>query len=402
MGKDVLNNITERIGIHRVALCFLEKFGWIEREQYVADFGIDTQVEIVENNRPTGLLYCIQVKAGDSYINKNGKSITYYTDAKHANYWQNHSLPVILIICDIKKNNNYWTFIDNKSLTKTESRWKVNIPLENLLDSDDSIDKIRNYYFTNTNFTIMESGIDTSHGLCRRMSMKIVLKKPVSKIIIQKQAPQLIEGLKKSDYYRSKIVERHFKDKPVDCVWIWFYKNVDQYKNGLPFCTAYWNDPNLKSPTILKKTDEVIDGISFNWSNVEISDYLLEKKLSKGRYLKIIDNYILSAKKIFTEISDIYIKHKCENLDYLKNEILKYKEKHEILLPEEYHQNFPPLECNDLDQCVQNINCSMDNIFIILSDKNRGEENIYACVEMYMEKFINDLQPFDYERGKVV
>jgi histone deacetylase complex regulatory component SIN3 len=43
------NSITERISIHKFALCFLERFGWIEREQYVTDQGIDTQVEIVEN-----------------------------------------------------------------------------------------------------------------------------------------------------------------------------------------------------------------------------------------------------------------------------------------------------------------------------------------------------------------
>ena len=90
------NSIIERIGIHKVALCFLEKFGWIEREQYVADYGIDTQVEIVENGNPTGLLYCVQVKTGKSYINKTKDSITYYPKEKHVNYWLNHSLPVLL------------------------------------------------------------------------------------------------------------------------------------------------------------------------------------------------------------------------------------------------------------------------------------------------------------------
>ena len=92
-------HITERIGIHKVALCFLEKFGWIEREQYVADYGIDTQVEIVENGKPTGLLYCIQVKTGTSYLkHTGGEEIVHYTDEKHVNYWLNHSLPVLLII----------------------------------------------------------------------------------------------------------------------------------------------------------------------------------------------------------------------------------------------------------------------------------------------------------------
>ena len=39
----------ERIGVHQVALTFLQKFEWIEREQPISDFGIDMHIEIVQN-----------------------------------------------------------------------------------------------------------------------------------------------------------------------------------------------------------------------------------------------------------------------------------------------------------------------------------------------------------------
>src|SRR6056297_1843850 len=152
------SHITERIGIHKVALCFLEKFGWIEREQYVADYGIDTQIEIVERGKPTGLLYCIQVKAGTSYLKYGGEeTIVHYTDEKHVKYWLNHSLPVLLIIYDPESETKYWGFVTRNNVAQTEKGWKVNVPKENKLDNEESKDKIRGHYFSADNFTIIES-----------------------------------------------------------------------------------------------------------------------------------------------------------------------------------------------------------------------------------------------------
>ena len=47
---------TERKGINAVEKIFLDEFGWLFREQPVSDYGIDAQVEVVENNKPTGKL----------------------------------------------------------------------------------------------------------------------------------------------------------------------------------------------------------------------------------------------------------------------------------------------------------------------------------------------------------
>lgn len=306
----VEKKLTERIGIHKVALCFLEKFGWIEREQYVADYGIDTQVEIVENNVPTGLLYCLQVKAGKSYIKKSNDNIVFYPEKKHVEYWLNHSLPVILVICDLEKNKNYWEFLNSQTIKETERGWKINIPLDNLLDHEEAKYKISQYYYNNKNFTIMESGMDTSHLLSRRVSMKVVLKGDVAKVVIEKQLPHLIEGLKKSDYYRSKIVEKHHNDKQADCVWVYFYKDLEQYKNGLPLCIAYWNDPKSKSPTVLSSDDKEVNGIFIHWSQIEIPDEFFNDRLTKGKYLNIIDNYISNVEKIFFDISSTYENYK--------------------------------------------------------------------------------------------
>ena len=397
------NSITERIGIHKVALCFLEKFGWIEREQYVADQGIDTQVEIVENGNPTGLLYCIQVKTGKSYINETKDGITYYADERHVNYWLNHSLPVLLVICDPESDTKYWDFVTRQNVVKTNNGWKIDIPRENQLDDDKSIDKIRNYYFSNDNFTIVESGIDTSHALSRRISMKIVLKRNTPNIVIEGQLPKLIEGLKRSDYYRSEIVESRFRDQPADCVWIWFYRNLEQYRHGLPFCTAFWNHPDSKAPTTLPSHDKEIDGIYVKYSPTELPDGIVNQRLPKGKYLKIVEEFLSESHRIYETISEAYtIYQNDNNLSLLEHGILKYRSQFEGLLSKEYQQNNAPLECVDIDQIVQNMHAAIDNIFIVVSDTKRDGRNIVACIEMYLKLYAENIEPAKYERKKVV
>ncbi|MHB8064874.1 MAG: DUF4365 domain-containing protein [Ruminiclostridium sp.] len=65
---------TERIGVSHVASIVHEKMGWIFREQPIADYGIDAQIEIANHECPTGKLIALQIKSGESYFNgKNWK-----------------------------------------------------------------------------------------------------------------------------------------------------------------------------------------------------------------------------------------------------------------------------------------------------------------------------------------
>src|SRR5262249_4360686 len=58
---------TERKGINAVEKIFLHEFSWLFREQPVSDYGIDAQVEVVENNKPTGKLIALQIKTGSRW-----------------------------------------------------------------------------------------------------------------------------------------------------------------------------------------------------------------------------------------------------------------------------------------------------------------------------------------------
>jgi uncharacterized protein DUF4365 len=396
------SEITGRIGIHKVALCFLEKFGWLEREQPVGDHGIDAQVEIVEDGNPTGLLFGVQVKTGSSYVKTNQTCITHYVDERHVHYWLDHALPVLLVICDPELDIMYWEFVTSKNVARTEKGWKLDIPRDNRLGDRSSINKIRGRYFSSRNFTIMESGIDTSHALSRRISMKIVLKRETPSVVIEDQLPMLVEGLKQSDYYRSSIVEDHFRDQLADCVWIWFYRDFDQYQNGLPFCTAFWNHPDSRSPTELPSYDKEINGIYVRYAPTEIPDEFVNRRLSKGKYLKVVDCFLSETKGIYEGIAEVYSKYQDGgDATSLKRQLLEFRSQAGGLLPDDYQSSFPPLECSDLDQIVQNMNAAIENIFIVVSGAERDDPNIHDCIEMYLKEYAKNIESAAHERRKV-
>jgi hypothetical protein len=109
------------------------------------DFGIDGQIEIVatglNNRHATGRLVALQIKCGRSYLrNDNGSAYTVYCSTAHANYWRNHSLPVLLVLCDPDGSACYWVLIDGTSLMRTPEGAKITVPKANrLAESGDAL-----------------------------------------------------------------------------------------------------------------------------------------------------------------------------------------------------------------------------------------------------------------------
>src|SRR4030042_5749538 len=134
----------ERVGISAVS-CAFAKLKWLFREQPVSDFGIDAQVEIVRDDKPTGRLLALQIKSGTSFFSeaKNGK-VVFRGDEKHLNYWLKHSLSVVLILHDPQNSIIIWQAINEKIIIKTSKGWKVEIPLDQILDEHtvDDLSKI--------------------------------------------------------------------------------------------------------------------------------------------------------------------------------------------------------------------------------------------------------------------
>jgi hypothetical protein len=120
---------TERLGMNAVADIVTKDLEWIWREQPVADFGIDGQIEAVDrDNKPTGQLFAVQVKAGVSYFRGSLENIRFYTDDDHLKYWDQHMLPVILLLHDPNNNQTLWQWADLKTARPTARGWCIAVP----------------------------------------------------------------------------------------------------------------------------------------------------------------------------------------------------------------------------------------------------------------------------------
>ena len=128
---------TERIGLNAIERIVTADFKWIWREQPVADFGIDAQIEVVDRYRkPTGKLIAVQVKTGASYFRGAGETHPFYIDEEHLKYWDQHSLPVILILHNPDNEQTIWQWADLHAARATEMRWCIDVPKTKAFDAE--------------------------------------------------------------------------------------------------------------------------------------------------------------------------------------------------------------------------------------------------------------------------
>lgn len=124
---------TDRLGVSKLEY-FFSLHGWLFREQYLHDYGIDAQVEIVLNGEQTGDLIAIQIKSGKSYFSEStDTAFIYRTDDNHIAYWAQHCLPVIVVLYDPDEEKLYWEYVSEKSYVSTGKGWKITIPKNKLL-----------------------------------------------------------------------------------------------------------------------------------------------------------------------------------------------------------------------------------------------------------------------------
>lgn len=126
----------ERMGVHELALAVAREFNWIFREQPISDVGIDGHIELVTHEKALGKLIAVQVKTGDSYLQKTSEGLVFYGDNKHLDYWMNHSLPVLVVVYSIEEKSLRWVDIRADNTERTSKRWKVVFPEDNKFNQD--------------------------------------------------------------------------------------------------------------------------------------------------------------------------------------------------------------------------------------------------------------------------
>lgn len=118
----------------------VEELGWVFREQPSQDYGIDAQIEIVDDDEIiSGRMFAVQIKSGDSYLREVTRSATepgwsYWGDADHYAYWLGHCMPVIIVFVD-EQRNVFWQTTLGDHIKETEKGFTAWVPEENRLDA---------------------------------------------------------------------------------------------------------------------------------------------------------------------------------------------------------------------------------------------------------------------------
>lgn len=130
MPKSLPSTEIERLGVNAVEKAVIG-LHWLFREQAVADYGIDAHAEVVDpGGEVTGKLLAIQIKSGriGYFARPTADGWTHYVDVDHAEYWLRHSLPVIVVLYDEIDDKAYWQLVTKASLTRTPTRFKIEVP----------------------------------------------------------------------------------------------------------------------------------------------------------------------------------------------------------------------------------------------------------------------------------
>lgn len=394
----------ERIGIHRVALTFLEQYGWIEREQPISDFGIDMHLEIVEDGKPTGQIFALQIKSGESYFSKStSEDYIYRGKKKHLDYWLSQSMPVLIVIYNPRENKAYWEHVKPGNVIKTNTDWKIKIPKSN--DINSSKNQIKSIYHNPNHYTVMEVG-DSSHAGARRVDAKILVENThsQSRNAMKKMIPEIIHKFIKSDYHRNEITKRQFQGVDAEVVFVFFYNSIQQVNRGLMFARAIWNNPNCKYPLNPFQADEIVEGIEVKWDSEfsELGDFIANNELSKGDYLERAQLAFEHANEIYSSVSRTFKKYEKDGkFDILQSFIDSKEAEFDLLINSPLEAGFAPLECEHIDQLIRESEALLHNIWIVATDKSRDEGNITYLIRDYLKVVGQKIVHYEYELKKV-
>jgi len=406
-----LSSRTGRIGVAGTQLIF-EKLGWIFREQPIEDHGIDAHVEVVSNDMPTGKLIALQIKCGKSWFDESTKDgFVFRGEKRHLKYWQEHSLPVIIVLYDEHAGIAYWQTVSKDLVKSTGKGWKIIIPFGNKISDATlrEIEEISRKMSSSSEYTILELG-DGSTGLAKRYSANILLGREYSKPEILSIAKRAIADIKFNEYYRNAITKKHWTGKEAQVVWLYLYLSLDDVGQTNWVCMAQWvSESYLHQFPAIKINGESLDnGIVVRWNEnyLEYAKIFASRKLSKGDYLDAVNEVLDDTKALISEAIEI-----TSSFDRCKLTEPEYVSRMKKLVPkaDDLHLKAgglgsAPFECKDLDERFHSLMGIAHNILFYFSERalqNQKSQNRMFLVNKAIEDYGKELLRLEFEFEKV-
>lgn len=131
-GKNPNPDLTGEAGIHLVGLQVTSSLGWAFRAQPVLDYGIDAEVEIKVDNKPTGRLLALQIKAGQSWFDEpTAAGWIFRPSERHVQYWLDHVLPVVVVLVDLETGDAFWQHVSTSTTRSTGKNYSLEVLRKN-------------------------------------------------------------------------------------------------------------------------------------------------------------------------------------------------------------------------------------------------------------------------------
>ncbi|MBP0012286.1 MAG: DUF4365 domain-containing protein [Roseofilum sp. SID2] len=405
------NSHTGRIGVAGTQLLF-ERLGWIFREQTIEDYGIDAHVEVVENNTATGKLIALQIKSGKSWFKeKTAHGFVFRGKKEHLEYWQKHSLPVLVVLYDDEGENAYWQVVNKTNIKNTVKAWKLTVPFEQKINTQ-SLEKIKSFSskFAATNdYTILLLQ-DISHGQAKRYRANILLSKESTKDEIIEIVKTINSELRVRQYHSTKELKLRWQGKEAQVIFLYLYLSLDDVRSGNWICRTQWISKKLApkfSP--IKLDGENIDSETVIKWNKDYSDYAIfftNNQLTKEVYLDTINDILIRTKPIADEsiqLTDLFKRQQIDEDAYL-NRMSQLEIDMKELDLQAIDVGSAPTECSDVSQRFQ---CLMSMAYEILQPFSENGLEIWPkrnrdyLVNEAINGYQKDLLRLEFELEKI-
>lgn len=403
---------TDRAGIYSVANEF-ENSGYIFREQPICDYGIDAQIELIEEENVTGNLVALQIKSGVSWFKEQDDvGFVYRGNRSHLNYWLEHSLPVLLVLHNPETKQSYWQAITVSNVSITEKAWKISIPKYQKINPGMDIDlrrlvkKLPVY-----NASTIGSISDSSHAMAKRYSAKIILNREHTQAEIIELVKVTTIEIKNCGYYRNDLTGLHWMDKPADVVWLFIYPTTEDEKNNNFLCCTEWFSRELSKDHLPMSNDgeEITDELKINWNDQYLtysqfnSKQITTKEIFLSAITKIINSitpYIHATQDVLTNYDSNVISH-----ETLENHCLNSYEKVSNICDSANKLGLSPYECKDISDKFQTMICYAHNVYLFHSgigkSKDFPENQKLYNIKSQIGYYIESLPDFEFELKKV-
>lgn len=402
---------TDRRGVALVMGAF-ETSGFAFREQTESDYGVDAHAELIKSERPTGQLLGIQIKSGESYLSeRTDNAIVFRTDAEHVDYWINHTLPMIVCLCDADNHTVYWQAVNDETAISTGKGYRFHVPLTQTLDMPavPQLTDLLTPLVSPNRYTIFKTE-DASHRLAKRYSFKVVVNGTASKAEIASIVRQVtIDGAKRR-YHRNHLVEGRWGDADAHVVWTFVYPSAEDEARCNHICRSLWVHESLDAearPSPMTG-ENIGNDIIVDWSaNYRfLAQHTSTHSQTKEDYLNAVIPLIDDLRILLERLGEQLLSLK--KCDINEESFLAATDADRQRINDIYvnitSMSLAPFECKDMDNRLECFIACMDNIVLYYSENSRNARTALNRLELALQQrsyAIEDLAVLEYEMKKV-